>query len=163
MFCRAGFDQWRTTIMQHLPHLSKPQARVLALWSFGMVLAHSCALSAVSHFLARGMKRKEQTVRQQLRAWYYEVPRQRGWTVIVLTDRGLYAPWLFRRIVHLDCHPLMCINTGGTLRPAGTPCFRPLKSLVPTPGTRWRGQSTAFQKAGRQVVADPDLPAARGQ
>ena len=23
----------------------------------------------------------------------------RGWTVIVLADRGLYAPWLFRRIV----------------------------------------------------------------
>ena len=59
MFCQAGFDQWRTTIMQHLPHLSKPQARVLALWSFGMVLAHSCALSAVRHCLATGMKRKE--------------------------------------------------------------------------------------------------------
>src|SRR5215471_6959704 len=80
MFCQAGFDQWRTTIMQHLPHLSKPQATVLALWSFGMVLAHSCALTAVSHLLAKGMKRKEQTVLQRLRAWYYEVPRQRGAT-----------------------------------------------------------------------------------
>src|SRR5215470_15917014 len=78
MFCQAGFDQWRTTIMQHLPHLSKPQATVLALWSFGMVLARSCALTAVSHLLAKGMKRKEQTVRQQLREWYYEVPRKRG-------------------------------------------------------------------------------------
>ena len=38
MFCQAGFDQWLRTIMQHLPHLSKPQATVLALWSFGMVL-----------------------------------------------------------------------------------------------------------------------------
>jgi hypothetical protein len=55
MFCQAGFDQWRTTIMQHLPPLSKPQATVLALWSFGMVLAHSCALSAVSHFLAKSL------------------------------------------------------------------------------------------------------------
>src|SRR6516162_9892259 len=62
MFCQAGFDQWRTTIMQHLPHLSKPQATVLALWSFGMVLARSCALTAVSHLLAKGMQRKEQTV-----------------------------------------------------------------------------------------------------
>ena len=35
MFCQAGFDQWLTTIMQHLSHLSKPQATVLALWSFG--------------------------------------------------------------------------------------------------------------------------------
>src|SRR5881296_969388 len=47
MFCPAGFDQWLTTIMQHLSHLSKPQATVLALWSFGMVLARSCALTAV--------------------------------------------------------------------------------------------------------------------
>ena len=78
MVCQAGFDQWRTTIMQHLAHLSKPQATVLALWSFGMVLARSCALTAVSHLLAKGMKRQEQTVRQQLREWYYEAPRKRG-------------------------------------------------------------------------------------
>jgi hypothetical protein len=75
----------------------------------------------------------------------------RGWKVIVLTDRGLYAPWLFRRIVRLGWHPFLRINTGGTFRPAGTPCFRPLKSFVPQPGTRWRGRGTAFQKAGRQV------------
>ena len=78
MFCQAGFDQWLTTIMQHLSPLSKPQATVLALWSFGMVLARSCALTAVSHMLAKGMKRKEQTVRQQLREWYYDTPRKRG-------------------------------------------------------------------------------------
>ena len=54
MFCQAGFDQWRTTIMQHLSPLSKPQATVLALWIFGMVLARSCALSAVSHLVATG-------------------------------------------------------------------------------------------------------------
>ena len=69
MFCQAAFDQWRITIMSHLSPLSKPQATVLALWSFGMVLARSCALSAVSPWLARGMPRKEQTVRQQRRAW----------------------------------------------------------------------------------------------
>src|ERR1700756_1787114 len=78
MVCQAAFDQWRTTIMHHLSPLSKPQATVLALWSFGMVLARSCALTAVSHLLAKGMKRKEQTVRQQRREWDYEVPRKRG-------------------------------------------------------------------------------------
>ncbi len=45
MFCQAGFDQWRTTIMHHLSQLSKPQATVLAMWSFGMVLARSCAVT----------------------------------------------------------------------------------------------------------------------
>ena len=64
--------------MQHLPHLSKPQATVLALWSFGMVLVRSCALTAVSHLLAKGLRRKEQTVRQQLREWYYDTPWKRG-------------------------------------------------------------------------------------
>ena len=78
MFCQAAFDQWQTTIMQHLSPLSKPQATVLALWSFGMVLARSCALSAISHLLAAGMHRHEQTVRQRLREWYYDTPRKRG-------------------------------------------------------------------------------------
>ena len=78
MFCQACFDQWRTTIMHHLAHVSKPQATVLALGSFGMVLARSCALTAVSLLLAAGMQRKAQTVHQQRRAWYDDVPRKRG-------------------------------------------------------------------------------------
>ena len=78
MFCQAGFDQWLTTIMHHLSPLSKPQATGLALWSFGMVLARSCALSAVSSLLAEGMHRKAPTVRQQLREWYYDAKRKRG-------------------------------------------------------------------------------------
>jgi hypothetical protein len=78
MLCQAAFDQWLTTIMQHLSPLSKPQATVLALWSFGMVLARSWALSAVSNLLAEGMQRNEQTVRQRLREWYYDAQRKRG-------------------------------------------------------------------------------------
>jgi hypothetical protein len=78
MFCQVGFDQWLTTIMQHLSPLSKPQATVCALWSFRMVLARSCALTAGSHLLATGMQRKEQTVRQHLREWDDDTPRKRG-------------------------------------------------------------------------------------
>ena len=218
MFCQAGFDQWLTTIMQHLSHLSKPQATVLALWSFGMVLARSCALTAVSHLLATGLQRQEQTVRQQLREWYYDAPRKRGakrqalhvetcfarlaglgraaggrarnwpwpsmpppwghalwclavsvvyrgcaipvawvilpagtkhawrrewlrllrrlrpaiprgWTVIVLADRGLYAPWLFRRIMRLGWHPFLRINTGGQLSAHGGALLAALADL----------------------------------
>jgi len=40
--------------------------------------ARACALTAVRPWLAKGMKRKEPTVRQQLRAWYYDTARQRG-------------------------------------------------------------------------------------
>ena len=94
MFCQAGFDQWQTTIMHHLSHVSKPQATVLALWSFGMVLARSCALTAVSLLLAAGMQRKEQTVRQQLREWYYDVPRKRGAKRQALDVETCFAPLL---------------------------------------------------------------------
>ena len=94
MFCQAGFDQWLTTIKTHLPHLSKPQATVLALWSFGMVLARSCALSAVSSLLAAGMPRKEQTVRQPWREWYYDVPRQRGAKRQALRVETCFTPLL---------------------------------------------------------------------
>jgi hypothetical protein len=55
--------------MAHLSPVSQPQAPVLALWSFGMVLARSCALSAVSNLLAAGRQRNAQTVRQRRRAW----------------------------------------------------------------------------------------------
>ena len=63
-----------------MPHLSKPQAAVLALWSVGMVLARSCALTAVSLFLAKGLERKPNTVRQQLRELCYEAKAKRGRT-----------------------------------------------------------------------------------
>src|SRR5215475_12153384 len=44
--------EWTIIIQHHMTHLTKPQATVLALWSLGMVLARSCALTAVSAFLA---------------------------------------------------------------------------------------------------------------
>src|SRR2546428_14094654 len=94
MFCQAGFDQWLHTITTHLSHLSKPQATVLTLWSFGMVLARSCALTAVRQLLAKGMQRNEQTVRQQLREWYDDTPRKRGPKRQALRVETCFAPLL---------------------------------------------------------------------
>jgi len=239
MSCQRALYQWTEVVTTHLPHLSKPQATVLALWSVGMVLARSCALSAVSLFLAGGLERKANTVRQQLREFCYEAKAKRGqprqelqvqncfapllawvlswweghqlalaldattlgqrfvvlvisvlyrgcaipvaWTVlpagekhgwrrewlcmlrqvrtavprrffvIVLADRGLYARWLFRRIVRLGWHPLLRINVGGTFRPAASAQYRPLRSLVPQPGTQWAGAGTAFVGPRRRL------------
>ena len=94
MCCQASFAQWLTIIMPHLSHLSKPQATVLALWSFGMVLARSCALTAVSQLLAAGLPRQEQTVRQRLREWYDDVPRTRGTKRQALGVATGFAPLL---------------------------------------------------------------------
>jgi len=69
MSCQSAVYQWTEVVTTHMPHLSKPQAAGLALWSVGMVLARSCALTAVSLCLAKGLDRKANTVRQQLRQW----------------------------------------------------------------------------------------------
>jgi len=66
--------------------------------------------------------------------------------VIVLADRGLYAPWLFRRITRLGWHPFLRINTGGSFRSTGATCWRPLTTFAPRPGTSWRGAGIAFTR-----------------
>jgi hypothetical protein len=92
MFCQSAVYQWTEVVTKHLPHLSKPQATVLALWSVGMVLARSCALTAVSLFLAEGLKRKPNTVRQQLREWCYEAKAKRGKPRQELAVETCFAP-----------------------------------------------------------------------
>src|SRR5512143_3488565 len=43
MSCHPRVTEWATTLQTYLPHLSKPQIRVLALWRLGMVLARAVA------------------------------------------------------------------------------------------------------------------------
>lgn len=224
--------QWKCEISSHLSHLSKPQATVLALWSYGMALTRSCALTMVLLILAPLLGYKENTLRQRLREWYYDADKKRGsqrkqievtscfapllrwilsnwsslqlalaidattlgsrfvilvvsvmyrgcaipvaWTilpgntshpwrkewlrllrlirpaipnsmiVIVLGDRGLYARWLFGRIVRLGWHPFLRINVGGKFRPAGSGEFKFFSSFVPKVGSTWCGRGTAF-------------------
>jgi hypothetical protein len=239
MSCHRRVDDWTTVLRTHLPQLSKPQATVLALWRLGMVLARSCALTAVAVFLAGWLQRQEQTVRQQLREfcseasakqgtqrqalhletcfvplWRWVLSRWQGrqlalaldattvgtrftvlalsvvsrggampvawtilpanqpqawrrdwlrrlrvlrpalpqrWTVIVLADRGVYARWLFRRMVRLGWQPLVRIKTGGTFRPTGHARLSPLATCTPQVGTRWRGTGTAFKRSPRPL------------
>src|SRR6266702_391726 len=202
MTCSERVSQWTEMVSSHFPHLSRPQAGVLALWSLGMVLARSCGLSQVSVLLALLLDRPEETLRQRLREWYYPAPDKAGkkrrtlevetcfapllrwvlawwpeeqqelalaldattlgqrftvlcvsvlvrgcaipvawkvlaynqkgswqpywqtllaqldgvipaeWTVLVLADRGLYAPWLYRQIMAQGWHPFLRINLG---------------------------------------------------
>ena len=65
MTCSERVSQWNATVSRYLPHLSRPQAGVLALWSLGMVLAHSCGLSQVSVVLAMILGQPETTLRQR--------------------------------------------------------------------------------------------------
>src|SRR5256885_4421446 len=94
MSCQRAVYQWTEVVTTHFPHLSKPQVTVLALWSVGMVLARSCALSAVSTFLAQGLERKANTVRQQLREFCYEASAKRGGPRQEVKVETCFAPLL---------------------------------------------------------------------
>ena len=49
-------------------------------------------------------------------------------------------------ITRLGWHPFLRINTGGSFRPTGATCWRPLLTFVPRPGTSWRGAGLAFTR-----------------
>ena len=94
MSCHPRVTEWTAMIQTHLPHLTKPPATVLALWSLGMVLARSCALTAVSAFLGMWLGRTENTVRQQWREFCYEATAKRGTTRTALTVETCFEPLL---------------------------------------------------------------------
>jgi hypothetical protein len=94
MSCQSAVYQWTEVVTTHMPHLSKPQAAVLALWSLGMVLARSCALTAVSLCVAQGLERKANTVRQQLREFCYEAKAKRGGPRQEIQVEACFAPFL---------------------------------------------------------------------
>ena len=94
MSCHPRVTEWTMTIQTPLPHLSKPQATVLALWSLGMGLARSCALTAVRAFLATWLGRKEPAVRQQLREFCYEATAKRGTVRCALAVEPCFVPLL---------------------------------------------------------------------
>jgi hypothetical protein len=66
------------------------------------------------------------------------------WTVLVLADRGLYARWLFRRIVRLGWHPFLRINRQAKFRPQGQQQWYWLDELLKQDGHTWQGCGTAF-------------------
>ena len=110
------------------------------------VVYRGCAIPVAWTILAAGEKhawRREWL--RMLRLLQPAVPPP--WTVLVLADRGLYARWLFGRIVRLGWHPFLRINRGGTFRAAGTARFAPLDAFVPQTGTGWCGSGTAFKNA----------------
>ncbi len=231
-----ALSTWTLEVATHLSHLSKPQATVLALWSYGIALTRSCGRTTVATFLALLVQCKVGSMEHRLREWCYAADAKAGtkrgvkrqaldvttcfvpllrwitslwqgrclalaidatslsdrftvltisvvyrgmgipvcwtvlpanqkhawrsewlrmlrrlrpalppdWTVLVLADRGLYAPWLYRRIVRLGWHPFLRINQGAKFRPQGQAKWYWLRDLVGQVGQRWRGAGSAF-------------------
>ena len=73
-----GLSQWQQLVSTRLPHLSAPQATVLALWSFGIVLAQSCGLTTVVVMLSYLLDISPSSLRERLRDWYRDGKDKRG-------------------------------------------------------------------------------------
>lgn len=96
---QTGLYQWTRVVAKELPHLSKPQATVLALWSFGLVLAGACGTSVVAQALANRQHCKVDALRQRLREWYREAEAKHGRQRRSLDVHACFAPllsWLVR-------------------------------------------------------------------
>ena len=48
-------SQWREIVSTAFPNLSRPQAKVLASWSYGMVIAKACGIVLVSAPKTQGL------------------------------------------------------------------------------------------------------------
>lgn len=231
-----SFSHWKATVAAAFPHLSRPQAAVLALWSYGMVLAKACGITLVSAALALQLGGKEAGMTQRLREWCYDAADKKGskrrevdvqtcfapllrwllswwsiqeprlvlaldattlsdrftvlaisvlyrgcaipvawkvvtagakgtwqpywkdlltllggcvpaeWLVLILSDRGLYAPWLYQQIRALGWHPFLRINHQGNFRPLAQDTFRPLSTLLAKVGCAWCGEVVCFSE-----------------
>ena len=71
-------SQWIATVSTAFPKLSRPQATVLAFWSYGMVLAKSCGIILVCAALALQLDCSETSLVQRLREWCYGAKDKRG-------------------------------------------------------------------------------------
>jgi hypothetical protein len=72
-----------------------------------------------------------------------------GWTVLVLTDRGLESPDLFREITRLGWHPLMRVKACGQFRPACWHRGQLMNYFASKVGGNWSGAGVAYPTGSR--------------
>jgi hypothetical protein len=234
--------QWRGVVSSHLEKLSWNQVKVLAEYSYGMVMTQQSGLSRIAKYLGQVEQAQENTVRQRLREWCYDAPDKRGrgrqevevaacfegllgwvvswwrsgerqivlaldatslgqvftvlvlsvmyrgcsipvawaivggtqqgswqahwlgmlalahraiprkWRVVVLTDRGLYAKWLFAAIRGYRWHPFMRINTQGQYRLRCSQTWHPLSALVRQDGKLVARRIVCFKTPSAQLT-----------
>jgi hypothetical protein len=73
-------------------------------------------------------------------------------TVLVMTDRGLWSPRLWRAIQAQGWHPLMRIRPDATFAPTGQR-RQPARALVPGPGWYWAGEGVAYKERAKRLSA----------
>ena len=242
---QAAYEKWVEVLRQRFPPFSKPQAKGLALWSIGIVLAKSSSLSAVALALAVWLGLVALSLLKRLQEWYLEASAKKGhgshstglhrrdwscpelspyllrwilegwpsrqlvlaldptnfgdrfhvldisvlyrgcavpvawtvvegekpeawephwermlldlaklvpagWQVLVLADRGLYSPRLFRCLSQIGWHPFLRLNDQGQYRELGTSKWLSLKEMHLEDGEASAFEAELFKnKAGR--------------
>lgn len=73
-----SITRWTEQVNEHFPHLSRPQAQVLALWSYAAQALQCCGQSKVAGFLALLLDQNAGTLRQRLREWTWEKAAKAG-------------------------------------------------------------------------------------
>jgi hypothetical protein len=74
----SRIPQWTHIVAAHVPHLSRPQATVLAVWSWATVMLGSAGHTWVSHLASQLCGGQPSAWRQRLREWTYAAPPKRG-------------------------------------------------------------------------------------
>ena len=69
---------WQKRVGDFLPNLSRSQAKVLGLLSYGMVILDGCGISKLSNGLAKIEQVPAPRLRQRLREFYYEAEAKKG-------------------------------------------------------------------------------------
>jgi len=237
---RQTLARWTALLQQHLPPLSLPQVKSLALWSIGIVLARSSSLHAVVLALTCWLPFHPLSLLKRLQEWYLEAAAKKGhgsgakgqhrrdwdphavcphllawilqkwpsrqvalvldptnlgdrftilnisilyrgcavpvmwtvleggqpeawephwegmlralaghlpagWQVLVLADRGMYSPRLFRCLLDLHWHPFLRIRAQGCFRPLGSQKWLDLRDVQPPAGQAWACQAEVFK------------------
>ena len=73
-----------------------------------------------------------------------------GWTVLVLADRGLWSPRLWKRIRRLGWHPLLRIQRRTTITPDGGE--RRAAGALVRPGEAWIGRGALGGREDRRLT-----------
>jgi hypothetical protein len=71
--------------------------------------------------------------------------------VLVMTDRGLWSPRMWRAIRENGWHPMMRIRPDATFAPTRQP-RQPARTLVPGAGWYWVGEGTAYKHKPKQLA-----------
>jgi hypothetical protein len=87
-------DSWTEQVVTAFPHLSRPQATVLALYSFGAILAQRCGLSSVAATLASLLGLGYLTIRSRLQEFYQPASAKSGKRRRELDVSTCFAPLL---------------------------------------------------------------------